>query len=208
MSLTEKSERIRAFIAADISPESLSGIERLQGELKDTIRGVRWVKSEGLHLTLKFLGGVKEEEVEKLGDILRPLCASHPPMDLTVGGLGAFPDLRQPRVIWLGVEGEVERLIELQRDVEKGCASLGFPEEKRGFTPHLTLGRVKEKRRDIGYLADVMRQADVSRFKPFRVDNLHIYRSELKPAGAVYTKLKTFPLKGDYKKGHKLEIYC
>ena len=199
MTLKEHEGTVRAFIAADVSHDNILEIGWLQQGLKDSVSGVRWVRSGRIHLTLKFLGNIKEEYVEKLGNILRPICASHTVMEFKIGNLGVFPDLKRARVLWLGLEGELEKLGKLQADMENGCETVGFAKEKRSFKPHLTIGRVKARIKEPGHLAEVMGQADLSRFKPFRVDRIYIYRSELKPDGAHYSRLKTFPLRGEIK---------
>ena len=111
--------------------------------------------------------------------------------------MGAFPRLDRPRVIWLGMEGDLEALEGLWQDMEKGCSSLGFQREKRFFSPHITLGRVREMKKMAGPLAEVLKGPAPVGFEPFRVKAVHLYRSELRPDGAVYTKIRSFPLKGE-----------
>jgi len=189
-------EGVRSFIALDISPSNLGTIKALQGELKRKVEGIRWVKSEGIHLTLKFLGNVKEERFEALCSSLKPLCAAHSPIELCPGMIGAFPALNRPRVIWLGVEGSLDALRSLWQDIEKDCFSAGFERDKRSFSPHLTLGRVKDFKKAAGRLGQAIEVAGDFPFEPFQVVTVHLYRSELRPEGAVYTKIMSFPLEG------------
>lgn len=188
---------IRTFIALDLPPAELESIKTLQDELRRKVEGVRWVKSESLHLTLKFLGNVREETVEALCSVLNRVCENHESFRLLPSHVGAFPRLDRPRVIWLGMEGSLEVLERLWKDLEKGCSSLGFEKEKRPFSPHLTLGRAKDVKKVAVRLPRVLKELETVTFEPFRVPAVHLYRSELRPDGAVYTKIKSFPLGGE-----------
>ncbi|MDH3973376.1 MAG: RNA 2',3'-cyclic phosphodiesterase [Deltaproteobacteria bacterium] len=191
----KEEDEIRSFIALDLSPSNLLGIKRLQEGLKQRSAGVRWLKTESIHLTLKFLGNINEEKVEALCAALGALRESHSFFHLSPSRVGAFPRLDRPRVIWLGVEGDLDALHSLWRDVEAGCFMAGFEKEKRPFSPHLTLGRVKDFKKAAG-LDKALEGMGSFAFEPFRIDAVHLYRSELRPEGAHYTKIKSFPLKG------------
>ncbi len=188
-------EEIRAFIAIDLPPAVLKAIGSLQDELKIGTKGIRWVKSGNIHLTLKFLGDIPEELLDELGEILASVCKSRPPFKLSPGTPGGFPNIERPRVIWLGLVGELEKLDVLKQEIEKGCSSAGLPREKRSFHPHLTLGRVKDWRRKGPNLADLLGRTKAVTANTFSVNAVHLYKSDLTRDGAVYTKLKSFPLK-------------
>ena len=188
-------EEIRSFIAIDLPPAFLEAIGSLQDELKVGTKGIRWVKSGNIHLTLKFLGDVPEGLLDELGEILASVCRTHAPFELSMGKSGGFPNLESPRVLWLGLVGELEKLDALMRNVEKGCSSVGLPREKRSFHPHLTLGRVKDWRKKGPDLADLLGRTKAVSAGTFTVKAVHLYKSDLTRDGAVYTKLKSFPLK-------------
>ena len=184
---------IRSFIAIELAPDIRAQIEKIQNELKGSSADVRWVRSGGIHLTLKFLGGVQEEKIPEIAGILKQCAAETDSFNLTIHSLGAFPNVTNPKVIWIGVEDESGRLLTVQQVIEKGLAAIGFKAEKRAFTPHLTLGRLKSPK---GKQA-VRQQIEASRkceCGTFTVKEICLFKSDLKPSGAVYTKLKTFKL--------------
>src|SRR5712692_8867442 len=143
---------LRAFIAVKLSDELKGHIGELQAELKrraSGLAGLGWVRPEGIHLTLRFLGDIAEEQVEALGVMLRDVVAGMKPFTLDARGIGVFPDPRAPRVIWLGLQGTPESMASLRQmhaRIEAGVAGLGFSREPRAFTAHLTLARVRDRR--------------------------------------------------------------
>ena len=184
---------IRSFVAIELSPDTKAQIEEIQNKLKASTADVRWVRSEGMHLTLKFLGGIQEEQIPEIADVLTHCSAETGRFNLTIHSLGAFPNETNPKVIWIGVEDESRRLETLQQCIEEGLAPIGFKAEKRAFTPHLTLGRLKSPkgRRAVGQLLEASRECDCG---TSTVQEIFLFKSDLKPSGAVYTKLKTFAL--------------
>ena len=184
---------IRSFIAIDFPDETRKALEDIQRELKRCGAGVRWVKPRSIHLTLKFLGNIQPAQVEDIARAVAQEIRDQPPITLRPAGLGAFPNLRKPRVIWIGMDGEVQRLNGIQARVEKALEPLGFAREKRGFRPHLTIGRVKD-RRGLQSLADAMATLNVPEFNSFDADEIILYKSDLRPTGAIYTKLHRMPL--------------
>ena len=184
---------IRSFVAIELSPDTKAQIEEIQNELKTSTADVRWVRSEGMHLTLKFLGGIQEEKIPEIADVLKQCSDEAGRFNLTIHSLGAFPNETNPKVIWIGVEDDSGRLRTVQQSIEKGLAAIGFKEEKRSFTPHLTLGRLKSPkgRRAVGQRLEASRECDCG---ISGVKEICLFKSDLKPSGAVYTKLKTFSL--------------
>jgi RNA 2',3'-cyclic 3'-phosphodiesterase len=151
--------------------------------------GVRWVRAEGIHLTLKFYGEVGGEKLAGLQAVVSQAAAGVAPLALTLNGLGTFPDLSRPRVIWAGLAGEVDRLKALQQAVEEASRPLGFVPEARGFTPHLTLGRVEPgwQPADRKNLESALARLGPGLSGAFTAGTLALMRSDLRPGGAVYT---------------------
>jgi len=188
---------IRAFIAIDLSPEiqhQLSDVlERFTTQL-DTLP-IRWVGVNNIHLTLKFLGDVSLSNLMLLTDMIKSEISSHNQFEISIGGAGAFPNNRQPRVIWVGVEGPQELLI-IQNGIETAAARLGYVKEERAFSPHLTLGRISRNATspDIKLISQILEKTRIGFLGATWVDQVHLYRSDLRPAGAVYTKIFSTPL--------------
>lgn len=134
---------MRLFLALNLPGDVRGALHEATAPLRGAVpRGVSWVRPEGLHLTLKFLGDVDDARVATIAAALRGVAAAHAAVRLVVAGVGAFPSLARPRVVWAGVEA-TPRLELLQHDVEAACAALGFEVEGRAFRPHVTLGRVR-----------------------------------------------------------------
>ncbi len=184
---------IRSFIAIDLPEDTRKALEYIQGELKQCGAGVRWVKPRSIHLTLKFLGTIPAAQVENIARAIAQEVRDQPTITLRPAGLGAFPSLRKPRVIWVGMQGEVQRLNGIQARVENALEPLGFVREKRDFRPHLTIGRVKDRRR-LQSLVEAMATLDMESFNSFDADEIILYKSDLRPTGAIYTKLHRIPL--------------
>ena len=141
--MTEE-KTIRAFLAVELPGEILNRITDIQKLLKKTIHGViRWVRPEGMHLTLKFFGNISGDDVVNISRVVERSVADVKPLSLSVKTVGVFPDIMRPRVIWLGINGDVGPLLMLQKVMDQGFQDLGFKEEGRPFRPHLTLGRIK-----------------------------------------------------------------
>jgi 2'-5' RNA ligase len=192
---------LRAFIAIKLSDELKGQIGELQAELKRRafgLDGLGWVRLEGMHLTLRFLGDIAEERVEALGAMLRDAVAGMKPFALDARGIGAFPDPRAPRVIWLGLQGTPESMASLRRmhaRVEEGVAGLGFSRESRAFTAHLTLARVRDRKSGAA-LAKVLEANQDRAVGSFIATSVGLIKSELRPTGAVYTTLVEVPFDG------------
>lgn len=190
-------EVFRSFIAVDIPSSVQEALGQVEGKLKEKLpeTPVRWVDPGKIHLTLKFLGDVSQENLEMVKKILASEVSKRSMMEIGIGGLGAFPKMRHPRVIWVGVEAP-EELHALRRGIEDGVARLGYEYDKYDFTPHLTLGRVSRKAssRQVRKVGKVLHDFQVGFIGVARVEDVHIYRSDLEPQGAVYTRLYTASL--------------
>jgi 2'-5' RNA ligase len=189
---------IRAFIAIELSPEIQERLEGVSAQLKGRLEGapVRWVPIENIHLTLKFLGDVSLSNLDMLKKILAGVSSMHRDFEISAGGLGAFPKIQNPRVIWVGLEAPAE-LAGLQHAIDQETARLGYAREDRPFSPHLTLGRVSRNATagDIHGIADVLGGFKVGFLGVACVEAVHLFRSDLNPGGAVYTRLFTAALK-------------
>lgn len=183
----------RAFLAIEL-PESLRiGIGKIQDRLRPQVSGIRWTRPEGIHLTLKFFGDISGDEIEALCSVIEKTAAASSPFALRLGSPGAFPGIRRPRVLWIGVEGNLTSLIRIQQDVERDLETAGFKREKRPYKPHLTLGRFREPGKSSGLEKALEERNDASLAEKFMADGLTLFKSDLKPGGAVYTVLKFFP---------------
>jgi 2'-5' RNA ligase len=136
-------KRIRTFIAIEMSEAIRRRAASLQAELSAHADHVKWVEPQQMHLTLKFLGDVDETSIYSVCRLVQQVAEPHAPFELTVAGTGAFPNLRRPRTLWIGVSASNGELAALQRELEVELAREGYPREERGFTPHVTLGRIR-----------------------------------------------------------------
>jgi RNA 2',3'-cyclic 3'-phosphodiesterase len=190
--------RLRVFAALELSPELQQKLAQLQDGFEAVLppQSVRWVRTEGIHLTLKFYGDVEAERLPELQAGLGRAARAAAPMRLAVEGLGVFPNASRPTVIWAGVNGELEPLRRLQAAVEQEALALGFKPEERDYNPHLTLGRVNFGVRppDVGRLIDVLAQSSAKHFGDFMPEQLSLMSSELRAGGSVYTQLYAAPL--------------
>ena len=186
-------EGIRSFIAIEVPWPLQARMGELQQELKHLAADVKWVRPGGIHLTLKFLGTVPKETLEKIALAVSPVISSKEPFDLRIYGLGCFPSSRNPRVFWLGIDRGSEEVSSLQETIEKKTAAISLPSERRLFTPHLTIGRVRSLKGK-GALAQAIETERNIEIGAFQAKEVILFQSELNPAGAVYTKLKTFPM--------------
>ena len=186
-------ENIRAFIAFPISDQLRARLGQVQLELLQNMPHLRPVKLPGIHLTLAFLGDISATQVYNVGTIMESVCKNHSSLQLQCRRLGAFPDLKSPRVLWAGLEGEMDRLAALQGQLADELDKIGFSKETRQFNPHLTLFRLKDQQQ-LGALRKRMEKLSQDGLGDIQCDTLVLYRSDLKPEGAVYTKLKMVAL--------------
>lgn len=184
---------IRAFVACELAAQVLAALREAQEELRAAGGDVRWVSPRGLHITLKFLGGVPEADLPALGEALRGAASASRGCRAEVRGVGGFPNLGRARVLWAGVEGKnVDELAVAARRVDDAVRPFGIPAEQRPFHPHVTLGRVRSSR---GWAAveQCARGLAARSFGEADLEEAVLYRSELGRDGAVYTPLERFP---------------
>jgi len=188
---------LRAFIAVEIPLEIHKAIESKTAPLRAILNSslVRWVPTANIHLTLKFLGDVSPAYVELLTQMLSLEVSQHPVFEIQFGGLEAFPNSTRPRVIWIGIQAPAG-LEALQHGIEAAVATLGYPSEKRPFSPHLTIGRVKQNAGSTGMqkIRTTLEETQVGLLGSAQVTAVHLFKSDLKPTGAVYTRLFSAPL--------------
>lgn len=186
----------RSFFACEISQEILKEIGNLQAELKHSLpRSVKWVNPGNLHLTIKFIGEFKTTHLEMLKTSLFTALEDIPPFKMEIKGLGVFPSYKKPRIIWLGINAE-KPLVNLVQIVDRECAQIGYPREKRPFSAHITLGRIKSyaTREDHKMIVDMLRTKETIVIGNQTVDSLHFIKSDLTPNGPIYKNMVTFPL--------------
>ncbi len=184
---------MRLFVALDIPDEVGSALATLAAKLRDAYPHARWARIEGLHVTLKFIGETSPEKAPAIKVALGSL-PSRSAFTMTFRGLGFFPNERRPRVLWAGVAAGPE-LAALAAGVETALATLGLPREERAFSPHLTLARFDSPGR-LDALHAAIEKAGPLEFGAATAQEFHLYQSVLKPGGAEYTRLATFPFAG------------
>lgn len=183
---------MRSFIAIELPDEVKFTLDGIQQSLKKSGADIRWVKTDNIHLTLKFLGDIEEKSVTAIIHALKGACKNHKIFRVEILGIGTFPAKRSPRVLWAGINGTGE-LVKLQAEIDDAMASQGFDPEKRAFSPHLTIGRFRSSRgRDS--LLEKTEMIKHESFGLFDVRSIYLIKSDLKPSGAVYSRLAEFPL--------------
>jgi 2'-5' RNA ligase len=187
--------KIRSFLAIELPPTIAKGIERVQHDLKQSHADVKWVEPSRIHLTLKFFGNIDEGACDEIMEAVGRAASEAHSFSLIVKGLGAFPGVRNPRVIWLGVEDGGEVLRTLQGTIEGRLQEIGYPREERRFRPHLTLGRVRSGRGkpELRKRLEDLLQTELGEF---RVERLVLFKSDLRPTGPIYTELRALKLRG------------
>jgi 2'-5' RNA ligase len=185
---------VRLFVAINLLPELRRSVLDATEPLRQSAPDLAWVGEPRLHLTLKFLGEQPDERLREIKDVLASVTGRHRELVMNIGGIGAFPNFRRARVVWIGVAQD-PRLELLHHDVEVACESIGFEVEGRPFRPHLTLARVKtplseEKARELSRLA---KRTDYR--TDFIVRSVDLMRSEPSPTGSMYTTLVSAALR-------------
>jgi len=188
---------LRAFIALEIPAPIREAIQQQTAALQKSADSslVRWVPAGNLHLTLKFLGDVSPTNLPFLTQMLAREAGQQAGFSMQVGGLGAFPNSRRPRVIWIGIRAP-ETLSALARSLESATRRLGYPPEERPFSPHLTIGRVKQAASpsDLQRVHAALEATQVGPLGGADISAVHLMKSDLRPTGSVYTRLFSAPL--------------
>ena len=181
---------IRAFLAVELSSGLRENLFSLQQELKKILPPINWVRPESIHLTLKFLGYVEPSRISQLLLALEPIGKKQHGFSIEVQGVGVFPQVKHPRIFWVGVTGKTHALQELVLEIEAVLEPLGFPPEEKPYHPHLTLARIK---RDNAIVGSALLENEVlereQHFGTLTVDQLTLFQSDLDSTGATYTPL-------------------
>jgi RNA 2',3'-cyclic 3'-phosphodiesterase len=183
---------IRAFIAIEIDSQTVKKISERLAQLKLRIPDLRWIPPANFHLTLKFLGAVEEAQIDPITAALERVLHPFPRFTINAKGLGVFPDVKRPRILWVGLEGK--ELVDLALRVETALAPLGFAAEKREPKPHLTIGRWRHFDGSSRKLAADLESWKNHEFGASAVAEVVLFQSVLKPEGAVYQRLKVVVL--------------
>jgi len=189
-----KEKKIRTFVAVLLPDAVKAKISEFVRPLRKLPADVKWVEEENFHLTLKFLGELTEAEVGKLDCLLAGLFTRENAFLLDYGGWGVFPSRENPRVLWIGLGGDIDYLQEIQGKVEDICADAGFPRDRKKFHPHITLGRIRSR----GNLEVLLREAQNTLPSElqgsFLVERIYLMESKLSRSGPLYTPLNFYPL--------------
>lgn len=188
---------LRVFIAIELSQQTLDAIEKQTARLRQTVGNdiIRWVPTQNIHLTLKFIGDIAASHVDFLKQMLNREAASHSQFDMQIGGLGSFPNPRMPRILWIGLHAPAE-LASLYKNIEAGASRLGYEKEERAFSPHLTLGRARQNitPAELSKVRTALNTIQLGNIGIARVDSVHLFKSDLQSGGSIYTKLFSAPL--------------
>ena len=189
---------LRAFVAIAVPPPLVDALQKIQTAFHAKSGGndVHWSRPAQLHLTLKFLGDVPEAALPRLVESLKSACAGTAPFRLALEGGGCFPDAGRPRIIWIGVGGNLEELRRLHQLVEVATRDFSSHSEEREFQPHLTIGRVTRNCREPKRIREAIKTAAINRLGEWTAEGIDLMRSELRPGGAHYSSLATFVLIG------------
>jgi 2'-5' RNA ligase len=197
-------DAVRLFLAIDIPPRAREIITALQNRFKPLGFNASWVAPENVHLTLQFLGDTPSEQIPDIHQGVSAAVTPVPQFTVTLKKIGVFPKLKKPpRILWVGMEDPRNRLAVLQENIAKQMEEIGFPKEKRNFTPHLTLARIRQdrggKRAKLERLKREVESSPEIEMESFKIDAVQLIESQLTPRGSVYTVLKEFPLGGQQK---------
>jgi RNA 2',3'-cyclic 3'-phosphodiesterase len=179
---------VRVFVAMDVPEEVKQKIREFVKKLEPICRGARWARVEGMHVTLKFVGEVPGEKVEKIKKALEGVQSAS--VEMNFRGVGFFPNAKHPRVFWAGIEA-TPNLAQIATEIETRLERLGIAREGRAFRPHLTLARFKSEE-GLPALREATEKAGAMEFGGTRASEFHLYESKLMRGGAVYTKLATY----------------
>jgi 2'-5' RNA ligase len=192
-------DTLRLFIALELPHDVLAALQAMQDRLRGRAprETIRWTRPEGIHLTLKFLGETPAAKQPAITAAMQQAAAGYAPLHLHAAGLGCFPNTTRPRVVWIGLGGDLAALTALAEAMEAATETLGFAREGRAFSPHLTLGRVRQEAgsADVKALGRLIEATHVGEIACWTAESVSLMRSDLRPDGARYTCLAQAPLK-------------
>lgn len=187
---------IRSFLAFELPVDIKRIIMTVSENVRELPLNVRWLNVTNIHLTIVFMGNVQEEQVKPIQDIVKDVCQGYGSFSIGIKGIGLFGSRRNPRVLWIGLDGAIDRMGYFRDDLQKGLRPFGIKEEKRRFRPHLTLGRFRKGARTGTHLDDLLSKYHDLTSPDRTIKELVLFKSDLKPGGAVYSKLNGWPLNG------------
>ncbi len=187
---------IRSFLAFELPPDIKKVLREISRTEKDLPLDLRWVKPDNVHLTVVFMGNVSEDRIQAIGETVRMACAGFEPFDVNAGPLGFFGNRRHPRVLWMGLQGDVLRMGRLRDRLQKKLKPFGIKTERRPFKPHLTLGRFKKGAHPWPHLDHLIAKYGDLKGRTCSLKELVLFKSDLTPGGAIYTKLDAWQLEG------------
>ena len=185
---------IRSFLAFELPEEIKAILSRVFDEMRGYPLDIRWVKIDNIHLTVIFLGNISTEHSVDIGTIARDVCYDFEPFSISLKGTGIFGSKRNPRVLWIGLEGDIKRMSNFKDALLKSLKPFGIKEEKRKFNPHLTLGRFRKGAKSSVNLDELLQKHKDLTSPVCSLCDLVLFKSDLKPGGAIYTKLHAWPL--------------
>jgi 2'-5' RNA ligase len=188
---------IRCFLAFELPPPIKGILDRVVGELKPFPLDMKWVKTDNIHLTVVFLGQIQKGTIGAIENTADTVCRQYGSFQISLKSMGTFGSKKYPRVLWIGIDGDIKRLGFFRDQLQENLAPLGINVEKRPFKPHLTLGRFR-KGTSAGFeFTEILRQHEVISSPVCSLKHLCLFKSELKPSGAVYTRMGNWPLSGE-----------
>jgi len=187
---------IRCFLAFELPVDIKRIIMAISEDVRQLPLNVRWVNVTNIHLTIVFIGNVQEEQIRPIQDIVKDVCQGYGPFNIGIKGIGLFGSKRNPRVLWIGLDGAIDRMACFRDDLQKKLRPFGIKEEKRRFKPHLTLGRFRKGARTGTHLDDLLSKYHDLTSPEGIIEELALFKSDLKPGGAVYSKLNGWRLIG------------
>jgi 2'-5' RNA ligase len=187
---------IRSFLAFELPVDIKRIITVVSDDGRQLPLNVRWVNVGNIHLTVVFMGDVQEEQIKPIQDIVKDVCQGYGPFGISIKGIGLFGSRRNPRVLWIGLDGAIDRMACFKDDLQKGLRPFGIKDEKRRFKPHLTLGRFRKGARTGTHLDDLLSKYHNLTSPECIIKKFALFKSDLRPEGAVYSKLNGWPLIG------------
>lgn len=187
---------IRSFLAFDLPKEIRKTVSLIYRGIKASSLDVRWVKEENIHLTVIFMGNVDEKDIDPIGKVVEKACKKYGPFMIRAKGAGIFSNLKNPKVLWIGVEGDIERMGHFRSRLQKELKPFGIKEENRKFSPHITIGRFRKGFNEKDKLKELLAKFNEITSPDALLKELVLFKSELRPEGALYTKINSWLLQG------------
>ncbi|MBN2062521.1 MAG: RNA 2',3'-cyclic phosphodiesterase [Deltaproteobacteria bacterium] len=188
---------IRSFLAFKLPPDIRSMVDKISQDLRESRMDVKWVELEKIHLTILFLGDLEESDIHRMESTIEKLCRQYSHFNLSLDGIGLFPNNKKPRVLWLGIGGSLDRMCVFRDDLQDHLEPFRIKREGRAFKPHLTLGRFRNPAGNNEGLREITMKYRIISSPICPVNELFLFKSELKPSGAIYTRLNSWALTGE-----------